>query len=149
MLPPFSRESLLQAGPGHALTVVVRFQEVDAAGVVFFPTFLAYMHDAFVSWLDAAGTPLPDVIRERRWIAPIAECNAEFLRPLRFGDAVQVRVVLGAHGRSSMRLGYRVDRGEEPVAVGQTVHVCLSEGRPTPLPDAITRAIAALSPQSS
>lgn len=142
MLPPFPRETLLQARPAHSLSLAVRFQEVDAAGVVFFPTFLAYMHDAYVSWLGAAGAPLPAVLRAGEWIAPIVECGAEYLRPLRFGDEVAVHVVAGAAGSSSMRVGYRVERAGEPVAVGQTVHVCLSGGRPRPLPEALQAAIA-------
>lgn len=144
MLPPFSRETLLQAGPGHAHLHTVRFQEVDAAGVVFFPTFLAFMHDAFVSWLAAVGAPLPEVIQKSEWIAPIAECSAEYLAPLRFGDAITVRVVAGARGRSSFRLGYRIERDGAPVALGQTVHVCLSGGRPRPLPEAVGAGVEAL-----
>lgn len=144
MLDPFSQAQLLAAGPGFALPREVAFQDIDAAGIVFFPRFLAYMHDAYVAWLAAAGCPLPQVIREGVWIAPIASVQADFLRPLRFGDAVDLRVVAAARGRSSYRLGYRIDRGAEPIATGQTSHVVISEGRPVPVPEALARAIDGL-----
>ncbi len=144
MLDPFSKEQLVSAGPGFSILREVAFQDVDAAGIVFFPRFLAYMHDAYVAWLAHAGCPLPELIQSRTWIAPIASVNADFLRPLRFGDAVALRVVAAARGRSSYRMGYRIDRGEEAIAVGQTTHVVIAEGRPMVIPERLSAALDAL-----
>ena len=144
MIPSFSRETLLSRPSGASFHMNVRFQDVDAAGVVFFPTLLVYMHDAYVALLEQVGTPLPRVLQDRRWIAPIAECHAEFLKPLRFGDSVEVQVVAATASRVAMRLGYRILRGDEAVAVGQTVHVFLAGGRPTAVPPEIAAWIAGL-----
>lgn len=143
MLEAFTRDQLLQAPPAFTHRRAVAFQEIDAAGIVFFPNLLVYMHDAYVAFLDAAGCPLHQVIAEGEWIAPIGSTAADFLRPLRFGDAIAVSLVAARRGRSSLRLGYRVDRGEEPIAVGQTTHVFLAAGRATPIPAPVQRALAA------
>lgn len=144
MLEPFTREQLTRATPGHTERRAVAFQDVDAAGILFYPRFLVYMHDAYVSWLAAIGCPLPELLRQPSWIAPIASVQADFLRPLRFGDVVDVRLVLGQRGRSSFRVGFRIDRGEEPAAVGQTSHVVLVDGRPAPLPERLAAGVEAL-----
>ena len=144
MLEPFSREQLCSAGAGFVQRREVAFQDIDAAGIVFYPRFLVYMHDAYVSWLASVGCPLPEVLRDKAWIAPIASVQADFLKPLRFGDAIDVRLVLGARGRSSYRVGFRIDRGAEAVATGQTSHVVLIDGRPAPLPEALALGLDGL-----
>lgn len=144
MLEPLSREQLTHAPSRFSVRRPVAFQDIDAAGVVFYPRFLVYMHDAYVAWLAHVGCPLPEVLREHRWIAPIASVGADFLRPLRFGDTIDVSVVAGSRGRTSYRVGFRVDRAGEPVALGQTSHVVLIEGRAAPVPEDLARGLDAL-----
>lgn len=139
---PFSRAELLDAPVGFSHELRVRFQDVDAAGIVFFARILDYCHDAYVAFLEAAGCPLDASLRESRWMAPLVHAEADFIRPLRFGDRVLVHLVAARVRESSYTVGYRLERasapaggaaapdartpgplGGEAVAVGQTVHV--------------------------
>lgn len=119
----FTRDALLAAPDRYVHAMDVRFQDVDAAGIVFYPRFLEYFHDAKVAFLRARGCPLDRAIAERQWAAPLKHAEADYFKPLRFGDRVEVALVAARLDGSDLVLGYRVRRGEEVVAVGQTQHV--------------------------
>ena len=102
---------------------VVRFQDVDAAGVVFYPRILEYFHDAYVAFLASCGLPLPEVLSEGLWLAPIRHAEADYYRPLRFGQHMRIELILAHLGESEITLGYQISCEGEPLcAAGQTVH---------------------------
>ncbi len=127
---------------------LVRFQDVDAAGVVFYPRIFEYWNDAYLSLLAAANQPLPEVLRAGRWISPLRHAEAEFLAPLRFGEAIEVALVRAHLQASEVALGCRVARAEsgQLAAIGQVVHVFVdpSTFRRTEIPDQLRRAFVAL-----
>ena len=121
----FSRDELLAAPAGFSQRREVRFQDVDAAGIVFFARLLEYFHDAYVAWLASAGVSLSDALARKEWAAPLKHVEADFLRPLRFGDAIEVELVRAKLDGSALSVGYRVRAlpGGEAVATGHSVHV--------------------------
>src|SRR5512145_2250396 len=85
----FDVEQLRKRPPeSFAVERDVRFQDVDAAGIVFYPRVLEYFSDAFVAFLTANGTRLAEVLRERRWGAPLRHAEADYFKPLRYGDRI-------------------------------------------------------------
>ena len=122
----FADEDLLQRGPGaFAEEREVRFQDVDAAGLIFYPRVLEYFHDAYVAFLTHAGAPLPAVLAERSWAAPLRHAEARYRKPLRFGDRVEVGLVRAVVEPTEATLGWRLLRLSDVVvcAMGQTSHV--------------------------
>lgn len=121
----------------------VRFQDVDAAGLVFFARVFDYFHDAQVGLLRERNEPLETALRDRRWAAPLRSCRAEFLRPLHFGDTIDVAVVLIDLQETEFSLGYRIDKGDELCAVGLTRHVTVDPERfrRAPVPEGLRRAL--------
>jgi 1,4-dihydroxy-2-naphthoyl-CoA hydrolase len=134
----FSREQLLSSAPlGLVRAHTVRFQDVDAAGVVFYPRILEYFHDAYVDFLRAAGHPLEEALKSRAWAAPIQWADAHFLKPMRFGDAVETAIVLAQVAGSELQLGFRTSLPDgKPAAIGATraVFVDLATFRRTEAP---------------
>lgn len=104
----------------HALAV--RFQDVDAAGIVFFARALDYVHDAYVALLAELGSDLPSVLRERTWAAPLRHVEVDYFEPLRFGDRLTVTVVAANVADSEIVLGWQILRRDGVAAVAQTVH---------------------------
>jgi YbgC/YbaW family acyl-CoA thioester hydrolase len=144
----FSLDELV-AGPARFRTPMkVRFQDVDAAGIVFYPRFFEYFHDAYVACLDDGGAPLARGIAEKAWAAPLRRVFAEYLRPLRFGDSFDAEIVGVKIDGTDVNVGYRVTRSNgEVVAVGTELHVFvdpLSFRRARVLPDAVRAAMAPL-----
>lgn len=112
----------------------IRFQDVDAAGIIFYPRALELCHDAYVEFLAAVGLPLHESLRGAV-IAPIRHAEADYLKPLRFGDHVEVAITayhLGpAEPPSEVTFGFRVVRlpSREPAIVAQSVHTFVNRER--------------------
>ena len=104
----FAPRALAATSPAFVEPRTVRFQDVDAAGIVFYPRILEYFHDAYVGFLASVDLPLPRVLAEQTFIAPVRRANAEFLRPMRFGDPIDVGLVCAVFVGSSLTLGYRI-----------------------------------------
>lgn len=102
----------------------VRFQDVDAAGIVFFPRVLEYFHDAYVAWMDAERLGFVEAVATRRWGAPIKHVEATFVRPMRFGDAIAVELVGAFLDGTDIWIAYRIlSSSGDLLAFGQTHHV--------------------------
>jgi 1,4-dihydroxy-2-naphthoyl-CoA hydrolase len=132
--------------PIFELRRTVRFQDVDAAGTVFFPRIIEYFADAYFALLEARGVDLPGLIAKREWAGPFAHAEADYMVPLRFGDAVVIEIVGAAPGNTSLTLGYRVTAQLERTrlhATGQTVQVFVDARtfRPIPIPDVLRVAL--------
>jgi YbgC/YbaW family acyl-CoA thioester hydrolase len=103
----------------------VRFQDVDAAGILFFARAFEYFHDAYMDCLAARGVDLPRAIREGAWGAPIAHAEADYKAPMRHGDPVVVDIERALVGRSSLTTFYRVrsPAGDHTYCTGRMVSV--------------------------
>ena len=118
---------------------VVRFQDVDAAQIVFYPRVLEYFSDAYVAMLLAGGFDLPGELALGS-LLPLVHAEADYLKPLRFGDATHVEVARVRLGETSFTVGYRVRLASgRAAAIGQTVHVCLDRAsfRPQAIPERV------------
>lgn len=93
----------------HLVQQRVRFNEVDAAGIVFYPRFFDYFHMAFEDFFGAAtGVPYHVWIKERRIGWPTVHVECDYRAPLRYGDAFEVAVSFPKVGRSSFVTRYEV-----------------------------------------
>jgi 1,4-dihydroxy-2-naphthoyl-CoA hydrolase len=143
----FERDRLKQA-PENAfkLELGIRFQDVDAAGIIFYPRALEVCHDAYVAFLDQAGLPLHEVLRGP-WLAPVRHAEADYLKPLRFGDRVEVALVT-AHletmpNPTEVTLGFRIARGGDAAILVQTIHTFVERKtfQRTGVPDELRKAL--------
>ena len=102
-------------------------------------------HDAYAAFLAFAGCPLAEVLRSGTWLAPVRHAEADYFKPLRFGDSVNVEICRAHQAETEATLGYRVARSEsgEVCVVGQVVHTFVERAtfKRTALPDAIRRAL--------
>jgi YbgC/YbaW family acyl-CoA thioester hydrolase len=142
----FEDAELEQRGPNaFAEQREVRFQDVDAAGLIFYPRALEYFHDAYVAFLAASGVSLPAVLRERSWAAPLRHAEARYKKPLRFGDRVEVALVRARLEPTEATLGWRIARTADAAvcAIGQTCHVFVEAAslRRRELPAALRAAL--------
>jgi len=104
----------------------VRFQDIDAAGILFYARAFEYFHDAYAALLDARGIDLPAIIAQKRWGAPLGHAEADFKAPMRYGDRVAVDVLSGELGAKSLKVFYRVRAESDETRVfctGMTAHV--------------------------
>jgi YbgC/YbaW family acyl-CoA thioester hydrolase len=145
----FDREELKLSRP-HAFVDrrEIRFQDVDAAGIIFYPRVLEMFHDAYAAFLASAGSPLREVLRSDTWIAPVRHAEADYFKPLRYGDPVSVEICRAHVTETEVTLGYRVVRAPdaEVCVVGQVVHTFVDRGtfKRISMPERVRRALTHL-----
>ncbi len=117
------------------------FGDTDAAGVVFFPNYLAIAHEAYEESLAAAGVELQTFFRAHAVVVPIALSRADYLRPLACGDRVRVTLQATLLDKHRFALDcelHRLGRPDKLAARVHTEHVCIAtasrERQPLPPP---------------
>jgi acyl-CoA thioesterase FadM len=92
---------------------------------------------------------LHEQLRTPTWLAPIRHTEADYFKPLRFGDAVEVAIVASKLEESEVALGFRIARAEneEVCVVAQSVHtfVAAKTFQRIVIPEPLRSAFARLS----
>ena len=133
----------------HSLTVP--FQDIDAAGVVFYAHLFRYAHEAYEHFMQQIGCSLQALLAEDSYLLPLVHAEADYCRPLHHADRLKIELRLTRLGQTSFTLGYRVlaeDQTEH--ASLETVHVALDRTtqRPLSLPDSLREALHRLIPDA-
>jgi 4-hydroxybenzoyl-CoA thioesterase len=118
-------------------SILVRFGDLDAAGIAYYPNLVNFLHEAFEDFFAGhVGRPYPEVFRGGLGF-PTVHIEMEFLSPVHYGDHVDIKVVVEHVGRSSVRLRYEgsIAGGAVFKARNTAVVVDMSSFKPTPLPD--------------
>jgi 4-hydroxybenzoyl-CoA thioesterase len=124
----------------------VRFEEVDAAGLVFFAHLGAWAHEAMVRFFDQLDGGYVRLITERRIGLPAVKLEAEFHAPLRYGDVVAIETSVAKVGNKSAVFVYRMKRqdGELAAELRHTVVTTdLEAVRSCPMPADVRAALEA------
>jgi 4-hydroxybenzoyl-CoA thioesterase len=117
--------------------ILVRFGDLDAAGIAYYPRLVNFLHEAFEDFFRGhVGRTYPDVFREGL-ACPTVKLEMEFLSPVHYGDYVDVGVVVEHVGGSSIRIRYEGSVAGRPVfrARNTVVVVDMDGFRSTPVPD--------------
>ena len=123
----------------------IRFDDVDGAGIVYYPQFFHICHGAFEDFFDsAAPISYPELVTKRRLGFPTVAIHCDFKAPLVYGDVAVVELTVRRIGDSSVTFGYEIRRKRDGVlcfrAEVVTVLVNLDSQRPLPLSEEL-RAI--------
>ncbi len=117
-------------------SILVRFGDLDAAGIAYYPRLVNFLHEAFEDFFRGhVGRPYPEAFREGLG-CPTVKLEMEFVAPVHYGDHVDVSVVVERIGRSSVRLRYEGRVGGRPVfrARNTMVVVDMKAFKSTPVP---------------
>lgn len=99
----------------------MRFEDVDAARVVFFARFLNYAHEAMECFFDAAEGGYAGMVMARSIGFPAVRAEVSFHAPLRFGDVVDIDTTTARLGNRSATLRYRFRR-QDGVLAAEVLH---------------------------
>jgi 1,4-dihydroxy-2-naphthoyl-CoA hydrolase len=119
----------------------VKFQDTDAAGVVYFANVLAMCHEAYEESLAASGINLKSFFTNPAVAIPIVHANIDFLRPIFCGDPVFIHLISQNLGKDNFEIAYIVLTSNEKIAKAVTRHVCINPVTRTrqQLPDEIMK----------
>ena len=117
----------------------VRFEDVDAAGILFFGRYMHYCHDAMERFFDGVTGGYVDLITRRKIGFPAVHVDADFQAPLRYGDVARIEVSVEKVGTTSATFSYSMIRTRDGVKVASVRHVTvatdLTKMTKVPLPD--------------
>ena len=116
----------------------IRFDDVDGAGIVYYPQFFHLCHATFEDFFDtAAPLSYPELVQTRRLGFPTVSIESEFKAPLGYGDVAVVSVSVQKLGNSSVTFGYRIHRKRDGALCFEssitTVLVNLDSLKPVPI----------------
>jgi 4-hydroxybenzoyl-CoA thioesterase len=86
--------------------VQVRFGDVDHAGIVYYPQFFIYFHEAFEDFFDENGFPYHLMLNSRRIGFPTVQIETDYRQPLRYGDSLDIELSVPKLGRRSATFRY-------------------------------------------
>jgi 4-hydroxybenzoyl-CoA thioesterase len=86
----------------------IKFEEVDAANIVFFGRFSTYAHEAMEHFFGDLEGGYAGLILERRIGLPAVRLEASFASPLRYGDRLRIETTVVRVGNRSAVFRYRM-----------------------------------------
>jgi YbgC/YbaW family acyl-CoA thioester hydrolase len=117
-------------------SILVRFGDLDAAGIAYYPNLVNFLHEALEDFFAAhVGRTYPEVFGSGLG-SPTVKVEMEFLSPVRYGDQVRIAVAVEHLGRTSLRVRYEGSVLGRPVFLARNtmVIVDMKTFRPTPIP---------------
>ncbi|MCF7972560.1 MAG: acyl-CoA thioesterase [Phycisphaerae bacterium] len=124
---------------------VIRLYHTDAAGVIFFAQLFVLAHECYEGFMDQV-LPLRTILDEGQILMPITHAEADYQKPIRVGDALDVTLTLGAQTAHSFTLNYTFKKDDTQVATVSTRHVVVHadfSGK-TRLPEELRQALDAI-----
>lgn len=125
----------------YSLPITVVFRDIDALGHVNNAVYLSYFEQARIGY--SFQLMRKATLKDLTFI--LAEANVSYLRPVYFGDQLEVGVRVSEIGTKSFAMQYGARNGQgEIVARGRTVQVWFDYDtrRSVPVPDEFRAKVA-------
>lgn len=131
----------------------VRFGDVDRAGITYYPSLLHYCHVAMEEYFETElQLGLPELFDRLETGIPIVHVEADFKKPLQFGEKLTVRVAVQEIRHRSFTLQFTILKHPNEVCAHASVtHVAvdLPTFQPCPIPALLLERLEASSQRSS
>ncbi|HXD99562.1 MAG TPA: thioesterase family protein [Candidatus Acidoferrum sp.] len=103
----------------HTTVVPVRWGDVDAAGIVFYPRFFEWYDLGCEALFAALGLPWPELFPKHGIVGvPIVESGSRFASPARYGDTLEIRALVAWVKGKTFRMEYEIAVGARLCATG-------------------------------
>ena len=128
----------------HDTTVRVRYAETDQMGVVYHANYLIWFEVGRVELMRALGIEYKKMEIEDDCHIVVVDVRCRYHSSARYDEELRVRTRIAESRNRMIRFAYQVLRGQELLAVGETLHViCGSNGKPKLLPEKYRVILAA------
>jgi YbgC/YbaW family acyl-CoA thioester hydrolase len=126
----------------------VRWEDIDAAGIINYQAYLRFFGLAEVELFRSCGLSYRTLFDEIGVWLPRVHVECDFFDPVRLDELLAVSAFFSRLGASSIHLQFEVRREAEPervVATGKYILVTVARGefKPVPIPEFVRRKLAA------
>lgn len=131
----------------YSIEEYVRWEDIDAAGIINYQAYLRFFALAEAELLRSAGLNYRFLFEVLGIWLPRARVECDFYRPVKLDELLVVEAYFSRIGRTSVHLDFEVRRKDRPgelVATGRYILVCVRQGNfePVPVPAEIRDRIA-------
>lgn len=129
----------------HVHPVRVYYEDTDAGGIVYYANYLKFAERARTELLRADGIENAALMNSERVAFAVKECHADYIKPARLDDLLEVRTRIVQTAGASVRMAQDVCRDGQ-VLVAITVRLACMDvdtGAPKRLPESVRDALAA------
>ena len=129
-------------GDTHVFPVRVYFEDTDAGGVVYHASYLRFAERARTEMMRLMGVDHTRLIAEDGVVFAVRRVEADYLRPARLDDRLEVRTrLLEVHGASILAEQNVLREGADVARLRLLLALIGRAGRPARLPPALRRAL--------
>lgn len=89
------------------------WEDIDYAGVMFYPRALTFVERGFGAWMIREGTSWRELIVEQRLGFPAQGVQIDYVSPIRLHDRIQVHLEIADLTRKGFRLTFKIFRTED------------------------------------
>lgn len=100
----------------------INFYDCDPAGIIFYSKVFLFFHSAYEELISELELK-KDYWKNDDYVVPIVHTDADFIKPLKYGDEIEVTTQVLQLKTSSFELGYNILKNGEVCCKGKTVHV--------------------------
>src|SRR2546423_44855 len=134
-------------GMRFSVSEYVRWEDIDAAGIINYQAYLRFFGLAEVELFRSCGLAYRHLFDDLGIWLPRVHVECDFFHPVTLDELLVVDAWFGKIGTTSIHLHFEVRRSgeaERVVAGGKYVLVAVRKGefQPTPVPDEIREALA-------
>jgi 4-hydroxybenzoyl-CoA thioesterase len=104
----------------------IKFEDVDAANIVFFARFLGFAHEAMEHRFGDLAGGYVRLIMERRVGFPAVKVTMSFHAPVKYGDVLRIETSTAHLGNRSATLRYRMFREGDGVLAAEVEHTIVT-----------------------
>lgn len=131
----------------HRFPVRVYYEDTDAAGVVFYANYLKFAERARTDLLRIVGIEQSRLVERESLIFVVSRCAADFLRPARLDDDLEVRTRVVGVKAASLQAEQTVWRDDDELVRMDVRIACVQHGgagRPARIPEEIRTSFQTL-----
>ena len=105
----------------------IRFQDTDAAGVVYFANVLAMCHEAYEASLAASGINLKLFFSNLEVAIPIVHASVDFFHPMFCGDRINIYLNSNQLTGEKFEIAYQIVMADSEQLAAKAIsrHVCI------------------------
>lgn len=134
--------------PAFETNVTIRFEDADPAGIVFYPRAISLAHGVVEDLIRQTELGWHGWFDHHGLAAPVRHAEADFLAPMRAGEALDARAWVEKFGETSGTFAVEFTGKDGTVRARiRTIHVLVDRatGKPMPLTSEIREALAPFS----
>lgn len=128
----------------HRFSLRVYYEDTDLAGIVYYANYLRFIERARTEWVRTLGVDQVALRDTDGIVFAVRRAEAEYLRPARFDDLLEVRTEMRAMTGVRLALSQDIWRGDDQLFAGIVTLVALTvSGAPARLPEALRARLSA------